>query len=137
METDQYILWIGTESRLIEKVEFTVRDQMRWATGTMHFSDYGDIEGIQIPFDITVTLGPEDESYIHRMQLESVEFDTVPKTVFFPDPSLPFTADSKDYRPQILSIDLWAISSPNTAFLPAAKARKVVVQRWFLHQATA
>lgn len=100
LETDQYVLWIGAESRLIEKIEFTVRDQMRWATGTMHFSDYRDVEGIQIPFDMTVTLGPEDESHIHRMQLESVEFDTVPKTVFFPDPSLPFTADSKvtDYR---------------------------------------
>ena len=73
---------------------------MRWATGTMHFSDYRDVENIQIPFEMTVTLGPEDESYIHGMQIESVEFDTVPKAVFFPDPALPFTADSKvtDYK---------------------------------------
>ena len=44
---------------------------------------------------MTVTIDPEDESVLHRMVIESVEFDIVDKEVFFVDSSLPFTADAK------------------------------------------
>ena len=95
LDVDQYIVWIGRESGLIEKAQFTVRDKLRWATGTMHFSDFRQVDGIRIPFDMTVTIDPEDESVLHRMVIESVEFDIVDKEVFFVDSSLPFTADAK------------------------------------------
>ena len=74
LDVDQYIVWIGRESGLIEKAQFTVRDKLRWATGTMHFSDFRQVDGIRIPFDMTVTIDPEDESVLHRMVIESVEF---------------------------------------------------------------
>jgi hypothetical protein len=95
LDVDQYVLWIGKTSGLIEKVQFTVRDKLRWATGTVHFADFRTVEGIQIPFKMTVTIDPDDETYLHQMVIESVAFDTVDKSVFFVDSSLPFTADAK------------------------------------------
>jgi hypothetical protein len=94
-DVDQYVVWISRTSGLIEKVQFTVRDKLRWATGTMHFRDFRDVAGLQIPFDMTVTIDPDDTSYLHRMVFESVAFDSVAPSAFLVDPSLPFTGNAK------------------------------------------
>ena len=95
---DQYIVWIHAKTNRIEYTEYTVRDLMRFAKGAMHFTQFQTVNNVLIPFTMTALSGLEDQDYLHRLQIESVTFDTAPKEAFFPDPSKPFTADGKPER---------------------------------------
>ncbi|MDX1644236.1 MAG: hypothetical protein R3244_07765, partial [Thermoanaerobaculia bacterium] len=91
---DQYEIWIDPDTHRIAKAYYTVREApafspallaplMRFAgVGTMHYSDYRDVEGVLMPFVQTVTLGsPEDHpseapgEFFHRLTVESIRFD--------------------------------------------------------------
>lgn len=93
---DQYLLWIGRESGLIEKCRYTLRDAYDWAAGTIHFDDYRAVQGVQIPFRQTVTLDPIDEMeypldehFFHQLVLGRARFDTVDREALIVDASRP------------------------------------------------
>ena len=114
-EHDQYLLWIGPDSGLVEMVHYTVRDlsalsagpvgkalMRTLATGTIHFDDYRRIEGVMIPFAQTVTLPepaltqyPVAENFLHRLVIEEARFDSIPRETLLPDPHLVAPSDSK------------------------------------------
>jgi hypothetical protein len=116
-DLDQYVLWIDRETGLLSKVRYTVRDAvprmsplmqklaLPLVAGTMHYEDYRDIDGIQVPFLQTVTLQPPEltryplsENYFHRLELEEARFDTVPRETLLPDPA---KGDPGDRKPEI------------------------------------
>jgi hypothetical protein len=71
--------------------------------GTMHYEDYREVQGIQVPFVQTVqppelTRYPLSENYFHRVELETASFDTVPREELLPDPAL---GDPGDRKPEI------------------------------------
>jgi len=93
---DQYELWLDADTDRLEKVTYTVRDAaslarpwmrplMRTAAiGTMHYGVYRSIDGVLVAFRQVVTLGTAadtpaslEESFFHRLTLESASFDTV------------------------------------------------------------
>lgn len=117
-EVDQYVVWIDRGSGLITKAHYTVRDvatmpglpeeeraTMRaGAAGTIHFSDFREIDGAFFPFRQVVTLfgpteaGPdpgEGSSWVHIFSAEHAAFDAAPPALLLPDPALPEPADSK------------------------------------------
>jgi hypothetical protein len=116
-DLDQYVLWIDRETGLLSKVRYTVRDAvprmsplmqrlaLPLVAGTMHYEDYREIDGVQVPFLQTVTLQPPEltryplsENYFHRLELEEARFDTVPREALLPDPAL---GEPRDRKPEI------------------------------------
>lgn len=96
LDVDQYLLWVGRESGLIEKCRYTLRDAYDWAAGTIHFDDYRAVQGVQVPFRQTVTLDPVDETaypldehFFHQLVLEQARFDAVDREALVVDASRP------------------------------------------------
>jgi hypothetical protein len=96
LDVDQYLLWIGRESRLIEKCRYTLRDAYDWAAGTIHYDDYRMVDGVYVAFRQTVTLDPVDETeypldehFFHQLVLEQARFDTVDQEALIMDASRP------------------------------------------------
>lgn len=113
-EHDQYVLWIGRDSGLVEMVRYTVRDLAPMASGlarrmmravgagTIHFDDYREIDGVMVPFAQTVVLQepaltshPIGESFLHRLEIEMADFDSVSRQALLPLPGLPAPEDRK------------------------------------------
>ncbi|HSF15730.1 MAG TPA: hypothetical protein VLK65_09260 [Vicinamibacteria bacterium] len=113
-DLDQYVLWIDRETGLLAKARYTVREavprmppsQQRLfrplVAGTIHFEDYREIEGVQVPFTQTITLPPPEltryplsEHFFHRLTIEEAAFDTVSREDLLPDPSRGEPGDRK------------------------------------------
>lgn len=113
-EHDAYVVWIGRESGLVEKVAYTVRDAVPLAppwmrglarllgVGTMHYDDFHTVDGVVLPFLQTVTLfGPEratepvSDNYFHQLVVEEVRFDSFDPSLLVVDPRLPESGDRK------------------------------------------
>lgn len=95
-DVDQYLLWIGRDSGRIEMCRYTLRDAYDWAAGTIHYDDYRAVQGVQIPFQQTVTLAPVDEAtyplaehFFHRLALETARFDVVDRQALIVDDTRP------------------------------------------------
>jgi len=116
-DLDQYVLWIDRETGLLSKVRYTVREAVpRMAplmrklalplvAGTMHYEDYREVDGVQVPFLQTITREPPEltryplsENYFHRLELEEARFDTVSREALLPDPAL---GEPGDRKPEI------------------------------------
>ena len=91
---DHYVLWIDESSGLLAKVHYTIREAPDFApailtrvlraaaTGTMHYTDYREVDGVQFSFDQIVTVfGPAEATadpssdFFHRLKVESVSFE--------------------------------------------------------------
>jgi hypothetical protein len=114
-DLDQYVLWIDRGTGLLAKARYTVREAASsmppvqrkmfrpLVAGTIHFEDYRDIDGVQVPFVQTVTLPPPEltryplsEHFFHRLELERAAFDTVEREELLPDPAL---GEPGDWKP--------------------------------------
>ncbi len=81
-EYDQYVVWIGKESGLIEALTFTTRDNFKptpaFLYGAILFDDFRNIDGILIPFLQSAQLGePNGDAtdYVHQLKLENFKWD--------------------------------------------------------------
>ena len=101
LTVDQYLLWIDRSSGRIEKCRYTLRDAFDWAAGTIHFEDFRNVGGIEIPFEQTVTLEPVadteyplSEHFFHRLVIEEAAFDRFDRDLLSVRDELPL-ADRK------------------------------------------
>lgn len=117
-EVDHYVLWIDRASGLVTKAHYTVRDAATMpfvpeeqrlimragAAGTIHFSDFRTVGGVELPFRHVVTLfGPaqsapnpgETPGWVHILEVEEAVFGSDVASGLLPDPSLPSPADRK------------------------------------------
>ena len=76
-EYDQYMLWIGKESGIIEATTFTTRAFPQPAPvfmyGSVRFDDFREVNGVLIPFLQTAQLGeakPLTDDYVHQVTLK-------------------------------------------------------------------
>ena len=111
---DHYVLFIDEETGLLSKVHYTLRDAPDFApalfagllravsAGTMHFSDYREVDGVLFPFDQIVTaFGPNQaqadasESFFHRVKVETATFASLSATDLVIDPSRGTPGDRK------------------------------------------
>ncbi len=116
---DQYMLWINSETKLIEMARYTVRDaadlrngfqkklMQSLAMGTIHFEDYRKVEGVWLPYVHTITLQPPeltrfplDKNYFHRLEIQDIQFDAVSPELLCP---LNLEAEPGDRKSQDIS----------------------------------
>lgn len=103
-EVDQYVLYLNKETKMLDYVTFTVRDnylKMPGASmfyGSMQFSDYREIDGFKFPFLQTVYLNKpkkNEKKFMHQLKVESFEFDSFEESDLYPDKSLKKLGDEK------------------------------------------
>ena len=73
-EDDQYLLWVARDTHLIEIAQYTIRDKLPFATGINFFSDFRRVDGLTIPHAYRITRRLDDESFVHRVQIEDLSF---------------------------------------------------------------
>lgn len=100
---DQYLLWINKETFMLEYCEFTVHDPLmiggRLATNTIHFSNFQEVQGVQIPFELKINVGKpttKSKKFVHKLSVEAFKFDTFPIDVLYPNKNLQRIGDSKN-----------------------------------------
>lgn len=99
---DQYALWIDPATHLIRMAHYTVREAFRSASGTIHFTDYRDVQGIQVAFEQTVIVGgpsnsryPLKEHFFHRLEIKDVHFQKDVPDELIPWKDVPEGSDRK------------------------------------------
>lgn len=86
-DVDQYILYIHKESGRLDYLSYTVRDFGNIIKGTMEYAEYRRIDGVLVPFLMTVRDQPEDVP-VHQMYLRSISFgETFEPELLVPDPT--------------------------------------------------
>lgn len=95
--TDQYIAYIDPDTDRVDKLYFTVRDQMKMATGAIHYEDVRDVDGVLFAFKqyVTLNVDQEPEAYAHLISVSSVELDAVEASVFSVNDELSELGDVK------------------------------------------
>ena len=91
---DQYVLWINRQTKLIDRVDFTVRDFFNFLKGTLHYEDYRDIDGLKIPFFMPAE-NKMGKGNLHEMKIIDVKFNPFEKDELLPDKSLRYIGDDK------------------------------------------
>ncbi|MBX2872899.1 MAG: hypothetical protein KTR30_12385 [Saprospiraceae bacterium] len=102
---DQYILWINTDSQLVDYCIYTLRDNnsalTRHKYGSIAYQDYRDIDGFQVPFNMPILLDDgvvKKESldkYFHQFTIQEFSFGGFEEQELYPLPDLPKMIDSK------------------------------------------
>jgi len=62
-------------TRLIEIVQYTIRDKVSWAKGVNFFSDFRTVGGLTIPHRYTIFRHLNDKQLVHRAQINDLHFD--------------------------------------------------------------
>lgn len=73
---DQYIMYVDPETRLIEWLNFTLREKVKFINITARFDDFQTINGITLPFSQYITLGnPQSNGRkMHENRYEWIQF---------------------------------------------------------------
>ena len=66
---DQYLLWINQSTGLIDKLQYTIRDQNGILKGTAIISDYEEYDGLRIPAMYKVYLREQSTKPLHIMRI--------------------------------------------------------------------
>lgn len=71
---DQYRIYLDQENLEIRYIQFTLRALAESYTGWIHYSDYRELDGVKIPYRISIQDAgkPMPEDYIHRLEIDSV-----------------------------------------------------------------
>lgn len=102
---DQYILWINTETQLVDYCIYTLRDNnsalTRHKYGSIAYQDYRNIEGFQVPFNMPILLDDgvvkkqSLDKYFHQFTIKEFDFGGFEEQELYPLPDLPKMMDSK------------------------------------------
>ncbi|MFK7925359.1 MAG: hypothetical protein AB8H47_25615, partial [Bacteroidia bacterium] len=102
---DQYILWINTETKLVDYCVYTLRDNTNPVTrqkyGSIAYQDYRDIEGFKVPFNMPVLLddgvirAKSLDKYFHQLSLASFTFGGFEESELYPLADIPKMMDAK------------------------------------------
>jgi hypothetical protein len=94
---DQYLLWIDPDSRLVDRVDFTIRALSGLAVATARFEDYDEAGGVRLASRIVIdaVLPTGHTLPVHTIEVESRQWDTFDAADIEPDPELPDVGESK------------------------------------------
>ncbi len=93
-DVDQYVLWINRQTKLVDRVDYTVRDFFNFLKGTLFYNDYRDIGGLKIPFFMPVE-NKMGKGNLHEIKVLEVKLNPFPKEELLPDKSLRYIGDDK------------------------------------------
>lgn len=86
-DIDQYVLYIDRESHRLSWAHYTVRDLMLADQGAVRLGDLRTVEGIVVPFEMTMVGSVGGDDVTHVMRLQSVDFGPGhPDSHYRPDP---------------------------------------------------
>lgn len=77
---DQYLAFLDPETHQLAKIQYTVREIMRMASGTAHLQDVAPVGQVRLPQRITVTAAPGDDlsaGFMHEMRFTERAVDAV------------------------------------------------------------
>jgi hypothetical protein len=101
-EHDQYVLYINNETRMVDYAEFTIRDTYlagpKKFYGSIQYKDWKTIDGIKIPFTQLIYFNDpkeKEDQYLHRLMVDSFEFDSFDKAELYPNENLSNIGDDK------------------------------------------
>lgn len=80
---DQYIIWIDAESKMIVRVEYTIRDQYKFLTGWVDYPDYKEEDGFILPTTIPSVSSMKD-GLLHKMKVKSFTPNKTSSDVLMP-----------------------------------------------------
>lgn len=86
-DIDQYVAWIRQSDGILEFVEYTVRDVAPSIVGCIHYDDLREIDGILLPFRLTLGDCPGKPGMMHRQTLQAARFlEKLPPGELVPEP---------------------------------------------------
>lgn len=86
-DIDQYVAWIRQSDGILEFLEYTVRDVAPFLVGCIHYEDLRDIDGILLPFRMTLGDCPGKPGMMHRQTLQTARFlEKLPMGELVPEP---------------------------------------------------
>ena len=98
-DADQYVVYINRTTGRIDKVNYTIREFARFATGAIHYVDFRDVDGVLIPLRQYITSDVDDdyEDNIHLIEIdaETIRVDAVKAQELLVDPNLAVMGDEK------------------------------------------
>ncbi len=73
---DQYVLYLDKQTKMLEWLNFTVREKANFLNITAQFTDFKTINGITVPFNQYISWGKpgEDGHKLHENRYESIQF---------------------------------------------------------------
>lgn len=83
-DIDQYIIWLDSKTKLIVKIEYTVRDKYKFVTGAAYFQDYKDHNGILLPSILPVESNLKKEGFLHTMRIKNFTPNKVSQVTLMP-----------------------------------------------------
>lgn len=87
-DVDQYVVWIDPDTSRVRLVEYTLRDFSGLMRGTCAYDDYREVDGVQLPFKLTVTQEPDDDyldGFLHQVTVSAWTFDSFDRALVYPD----------------------------------------------------
>ena len=94
---DQYLVWINKETKLVEKLEYTIRDAYNFLTGAIYYQDYKYFDGnILLPTRLPVESNLLKEGLLHQISLKDFERNYSSIEILSPDPNIKIEGDKKD-----------------------------------------
>ncbi|MEL6863860.1 MAG: hypothetical protein AAFP19_05550 [Bacteroidota bacterium] len=88
-DLDQYLLWINRETKLLDAVEYTIRDVNKWIKGVLFYEDYREIEGLLIAHQMPVrSFSMDAKKVLHEIKVLEVAVNTLDRNSLLPNPNL-------------------------------------------------
>ncbi len=95
-DIDQYMVWINQKTKMMDLVEFTVRDAFGGTTGVAFYEDLQEVtEGLLLPKQISIKTKKENDGLLHQMKLSDFKANHVPVSEVRPDTNLKAMGDDK------------------------------------------
>lgn len=92
-DADQYVVWLNKSSLRIEYIEFTLRSLLKSYRGAVRYSDYRQVEGIQLPHRLTLLDGIDTTDYSHQFVVTGMSFTMPQRELGFALEIKPFDLD--------------------------------------------
>lgn len=72
--SDQYICYVNQPQHEVNFIEFTYREVMESYRGVLEYLDYADQNGISYPHRIQIKDNITEDSFIHEIRIEKIQF---------------------------------------------------------------
>lgn len=69
---DQYVVWIDAKSKMIVKIEYTIRDAYNFIAGAAYFEDYQNFCGMPLARSFPVESNLLREGFLHKMSIKKI-----------------------------------------------------------------
>lgn len=77
--TDHYRIYLDHRNLEVRLIQFTLRELAESYSGWIYYSDYRSVDGVRVPFAISIQETPEvsvadEEEYVHRIEVERAQW---------------------------------------------------------------